>query len=158
MQKTEDGLKLCFSCSDVFLVKSVAYRCLMKCAFPNNLHRSVLRRMHKIGTVDVSKTLSLTLATHVRSCVGQKSHTMCIIKTWTSSCFTSYRYHELILLPCLLGCPEGKDDLSHCVDCIRMQIILEALIHDTPSAPLKSIGLQRVTKGLVLSCAAAFAV
>jgi hypothetical protein len=139
-------------------VQSIAYRCLMNSAFPNTLQGTVVRRMHKLGILDVSQH---SVPEFDNACAImrklRKHDAMCVIKTWTNSWSTSYRYHEPILLPCLLGCQEGKDDLSHYVDCIQIQIILEDLILDPPSTPLERIGLQRVTRDLTLSCAAVFA-
>ena len=42
---------------------------------------------------------------------------MQVIKTWVNSWSTSYRYHEDVLLPCLLGCPDKPDDLQHYIHC-----------------------------------------
>ena len=129
----------------------------MKCAFPNTLHGTVVRRMHKFGILDVSQH---SIPDFDNACAImrklRKHDAMCVIKTWTNSWSTSYRYHEPVLLPCLLGCQEGKDDLSHYVDCIQIQIILDALIRHPPSTPLERIGLQHVTRDLILTCAAVF--
>ena len=81
---------------------------------------------------------------------------MCVVKTWVNSWSTSYRYQERPLLPCLLGCQEGKDDLSHYVDCIQIQLALDDLLIAPPSHPLERIGLQNVTRENILCASAVF--
>ena len=81
---------------------------------------------------------------------------MCVIKTWVNSWSTSYRYQEKPLLPCLMGCQLGKDDLSHYVDCIQIQLALDDLLSRPPVTPLERIGLQNITKESILVASAVF--
>ena len=138
-------------------MQSVAYRCLMNSAFPNTLQGTVVRRMHKLGILDVSQNHIPAFDSACAIMRKLRKHdVMCVIKTWTNSWSTSYRYHEPVLLPCLLGCQEGKDDLSHYVDCIQIQIILDDLLLSSPSSPLERIGLQSISRESILTTAAVF--
>ena len=49
-----------------------------------------------------------------------------VLRTWSNSWSTSYRYHETHRLPCLLGCHDMPDCISHYSSC--------PLIHEYVSA------------------------
>ena len=138
-------------------VQSIAFRCLMKSAFPSNLQATVVRRLHKMGILDASQS---SIPEYDSACAVmrkvRKHVAMCVIKTWTNSWATSHRYHETVLLPCLMGCQEGKDDLSHYADCIQIELVLRALLQRPPSSPLERFGLQNTSRENVLTCAAIF--
>ena len=53
-----------------------------------------------------------------------------VLRTWSNSWSTSYRYHETHRLPCLLGCPNMPDCISHYSSC--------PLIHEYVSATFGS--------------------
>ena len=76
-----------------------------------------------------------------------------LIKTWTNSWATSHRYHELLLLPCVMGCQDGKDDLSHYAGCIQINLILGDLFL---TSRLGRLGLWNASRDSVLTCAAVF--
>jgi len=42
---------------------------------------------------------------------------MGVIKTWANAWVTSHRMHEPLLLPCIFGCPECRDELDHYLCC-----------------------------------------
>jgi len=50
---------------------------------------------------------------------------MAALKTWGNSWCTSERYHEEVILPCVLGC-SGKDELAHYLECEFFWTLLEA--------------------------------
>ena len=50
---------------------------------------------------------------------------MAALKTWGNSWCTSERFHEEVILPCVLGC-NGKDELAHYLECEFFWTLLEA--------------------------------
>ena len=42
---------------------------------------------------------------------------MIFIKTLSNSWCTTERFHEIVRLPCVFGCPDCKDNLSHYLKC-----------------------------------------
>ena len=54
-----------------------------------------------------------------------------------------------------MGCQIGKDDLSHYVDCIQIQLAEDLLI-SPPATPLERIGLQNITRKSILAASAVF--
>ena len=146
------------ACSKRTQVQAIAYRHLLMNAFPPTLQVTVLKRLKKWSLVDPSQSSIPEFAaacTHLKKL--RKHDAMTVIKTWANSWCTSYRYHEPVLLPCLLGCQIGKDCLSHYVDCIQIQLILDDLLLSPPKTPLERIGLQNVTRENILVASAIFA-
>ena len=43
----------------------------------------------------------------------------CLFRTWSNGWTTSYRMHEQYRRPCILGCPDGSDELAHYICCNR---------------------------------------
>ena len=55
---------------------------------------------------------------------------------------TSHRYHEQIDFPCLLGCTDSIDALSHHVDCKVLRNLVRRIVsHTLPSPCLEFLGL-----------------
>ena len=82
---------------------------------------------------------------------------MKIVKTWTNAWSTSRRYHEKCILPCLLGCSDGVDDLSHYFRCFRLWPIVDNCFGDlVPSGSFFKHGLKSPTKSCLLVNAAIF--
>jgi len=50
---------------------------------------------------------------------------MAALTTWGNSWCTSERFHEELILPCVLGC-NGKDELAHYLECEFLWTLLEA--------------------------------
>ena len=129
----------------------------MEQAFPSSQEVTVLRRLVKMHIVDPTQN---NIPEFQSACAIMKKlrkhDAMCVIKTWANSWSTSYRYHEKPLLPCLLGCQLGKDDLSHYVDCIQIQLALDDLLITPPTHPLERIGLQSITRESILAASAVF--
>ena len=50
-----------------------------------------------------------------------------VLRTWSNSWSTSYRYHESRLLPCLLGCPGMADNMVHYARCPRIHEYVSAV-------------------------------
>jgi len=138
-------------------VQAIAYRNLLSKAFPSSLEVTVLKRLVKMRLVDPTQT---TIPEFQAACAVmrniRKHDALCVIKTWVNSWCTSYRYQEKPPLPCLLGCQLGKDDLSHYVDCIQIQLALDDLILSPPSNPLERIGLQNISRDSILTASAVF--
>ena len=90
----------------------------MQVGFPNDLQKHVSKHIFKFIGLEVEKHACLDLADcfkHMRKL--RKHEAMQVIKTWVNSWSTSYRYHEVVLHTCLLGCPGEKDELLHYVNC-----------------------------------------
>ena len=67
-------------------------------------------------------------------------------KTWVNSWATSSRYHEPVIYPCLLGCPDKVDSLSHYLLCpILWQIANSVACHEVPDDTLERIGVRSPT-------------
>jgi len=138
-------------------IQSIAYRCLADSAFPCTLVNTVHKRISMILNVDLDV---LNLPEFDCACAElkrlRKHDAMCVVKTWVNSWATSARYHEDILLPCLLGCQEGCDSQKHYANCINIQIILEEMLLQPPRTPLERMGLQSAARNSMLACAAVF--
>ena len=126
-------------------------------AYPCSLLDHVKGRLVKLGILDSSQS---SIPEFDDACgvlrKVRKHDAMCVIKTWFNSWCTSYWYRETPRLPCLLGCQTGRDDLSHYMDCIQNQIILDDLLLSSPSCPLERIGLQNISRETILTTAAVF--
>jgi hypothetical protein len=66
-----------------------------------------------------------------------------VIKTWVNGWATSYRYHEGVLLPCLFGCTDCKDELRHYFNCPHLFALWSFLADNVSSDPLVRWGLIR---------------
>ena len=77
----------------------------------------------KLDTLDPTGSQGITFTTDMwdllRSDIRKSpSPTQtCFLKTVINSWATSYRYGEVLLLPCILGCKEEKDELQHYLMC-----------------------------------------
>ena len=70
----------------------------------------------------------------------RKHEAMQVVKTWCNSWATTKRLHLLPLLPCVLGCTNQVDDLSHYINCPRIwtdvQSAFPQLVFDSVSQKL----------------------
>ncbi len=87
----------------------------------------------------------------------RKHDAMRVIKTWVNSWATSYRMHEPVLLPCLFGCANASDQLSHYVMCPILFALQTLLIPDAPQNPLERIGLINISQRTALAVSCTFA-
>ena len=54
-------------------------------------------------------------------------HNMCVVKTILNSWATSHRYHEKVLLLCIMGCKNRRDELEHYMRCpVLWRIVAES--------------------------------
>ena len=99
-------------------IQAKAYKCLVQVGFPNDLEAHVSKHFFQFMGADVGRHACLDLTDCFKAMRSLRKHeSMQIIKTWCNAWSTSYRYHEPVLFPCLLGCPHMRDELSHYVSC-----------------------------------------
>ena len=54
---------------------------------------------------------------------------MRVVKSWLNGWATSHRMHEDCVLPCVLGCSDGIDSMSHYVHCPHMYAVQSFLLN-----------------------------
>jgi len=107
------------------VVQAIAYQNLFDSLHPDDNSSVLSRRLHSnLGSacaegwleavVPILRTLKCYEAVHV-------------LRTWSNSWSTSYRYHESRLLPCLLGCPGMADNMKHYPCCPLIQEYVSAV-------------------------------
>ena len=64
-----------------------------------------------------------------------------VIKGWCNGWATSRRYQEGVLLPCLFGCINEEDDLSHYLICPHLFALWKFLVEDVSDMPLARWGV-----------------
>ena len=62
-----------------------------------------------------------------------KSTLLCLLKTWANSWSTTYRYHEAVLWPCIWGCEDEKDELTHYLRCNHFWSGILAVTRNDPA-------------------------
>ena len=79
--------------------------------------------------------------------------------SWVNSWATSKRMHEATLLPCLFGCQDAIDCMTHYVHCPFWLYLLTRLLQQSPPSPLPltRIGLVDPTIDSLLAVACSFA-
>ena len=69
-----------------------------------------------------------------------------IIKAFSNSWVTSYRFHETHKLPCIFGCEHAHDKLTHYLQCDPLWTILSSVAglgaEALSDSPAKRLGLQ----------------
>ena len=98
------------SLHDVFLsprkvaVQAIAYKNLFRCLNQDDNIKFLSRRLSKsFGSFCTEGWLeAVTPALRKLKCF----EVIQVLRTWSNSWSTSYRYHETRRLPCLLGCPD----------------------------------------------------
>ena len=68
---------------------------------------------------------------------------MAVLRTWINSWATSHRSHDPTILPCLLGCMEGKDSLQHYIHCPHLFALMRYHNCTVSEDPLSRFGLVR---------------
>ena len=79
-----------------------------------------------------------------------------IIKTWTNAWATSHRCHETPILPCLFGCNDNIDSLSHYIMCPILFGLLSLLRPETLALPLVRFGAQDICRENLLTICCMF--
>ena len=64
-----------------------------------------------------------------------------VLKGWCNGWATSKRYQEGVLLPCLFGCIDEKDNLAHYLICPQLLAIWKFLVEDVSDYPLTRWGV-----------------
>jgi len=105
-------------------VQAIAYRNLFESLHPDDNLKILSRRLHStLGIFCVEGWLDdVTPTLRKLKCY----EVVQVLRTWSNSWSTSYRYHESRKLPCLLGCPGMPDCIAHYSSC--------PLIHEYVSA------------------------
>jgi len=125
-QITDAGVSLneVFCSPHKVAVQSLAYRNLFDSLHPDDNLKTLTRRLHSIlgsfcaeGWLEDVKPFLVQLKGY---------EVVQVLRTWSNSWSTSYRYHETHRLPCLMGCPGKPDSISHYACC--------PLIHEYVSA------------------------
>ena len=67
-----------------------------------------------------------------------------VVKTWANSWAASYRFHEARRLPCLLGCPDGRDSMAHYQACLALRtLVLDSMGKGDDWLPFDDLGSPR---------------
>ena len=87
----------------------------------------------------------------------RKHDAMRVLKTWVNSWATTHRCQEAMRFPCLFGCSDAKDSLTHYVMCPILFALNRQLCPTTPACPLRRLGLKlpTVDSALLVACMSA---
>ncbi len=132
------------------------YSHLLASVFPSDIDTIVSRRIRDMFAPFFVPNFSHSLSSAVLRRM-RKHDAMRVFKTWVNSWATSWRMHEPKLLPCVFGCPAGKDQQSHYVMCPILFALQTLLIPDCPSDPTARIGLIDISRQTALVISATFA-
>jgi hypothetical protein len=69
-----------------------------------------------------------------------------VLKTWCNGWATSYRYQESIKLPCLFGCTNSRDHMSHYLQCTHLLWLWKFMIPEVNDDPLQRWALIHPTE------------
>ncbi len=81
---------------------------------------------------------------------------MRVLKTWVNSWHTSDRYHESVRLPCIWGCADALDKLSHYVMCPYLFGLIKHFFPPASHCPVERLGLVEPTREKMLCVACTF--
>ena len=79
-----------------------------------------------------------------------------IISTWANGWDTSSRYHEPVIFPCLFGCMNKKDELSHYVTCSHLYALARFFRPDAHNDPIVRLGLVGPSEERMMHMACVF--
>ena len=88
-------------------IQSIAYSCLVKHLYPDNIHHLVKRRLTTLGVLELGSQLfnaDVWTQTVQFYKISDPYCTICWLKTFCNGWCTSFRMHEPIFLPCVFGC------------------------------------------------------
>jgi len=96
-------------------VQAIAYRHLFDVLHPDDNLKILSRRLHSILGIFCAEGWldAVTPTLEKLKCY----EAIQVLRTWSNSWSTSYRYHESRKLPCLLGCPGMPDSITHYSAC-----------------------------------------
>ena len=111
-------------------VQKVAYRNLFAHTIRNDLNDILRRRYQSIfGTTAEEHVIEHALEA-LRPL--KKYEVVSVLKTWSNAWCTSPRFHEERRLPCLLGCADALDSLTHYCKCKHIFDIVSRLVDEEP--------------------------
>jgi len=107
-------------------VQSLAHEQYMKYLYPSDIESVLVRRLQKIlGARFVPGSLQPALS----ALSGLRPfQAMQVIKTWSNSWATTYRFHDARRLSCLFGCADASDDLAHYAFCEVLEGIMSQFV------------------------------
>ena len=103
----------------------------------------------------IEHVTDLPLAFEIMRRCFRKHDSLRIIKTWVNAWSTSTRFHNATILPCLFGCQDGQDRLSHYVMCPCLYTTIHKL-RDTSPCPPTRLGLISPCRESLLTVACIF--
>ena len=134
-----------------FPVQKRIYDELVAIKYHNSIESTCQRRLTSLFepfTLDFINLLDLSAS--LRSLKGEKvGVVMKVLKSWCNGWATSCRYHEVIRLPCLLGCGECKDTLNHYLQCPHLYALWKFMIPEAHEDPL-------IRWGIIHPCTSSF--
>ncbi len=137
-------------------LQKMCYNRLAASVFPPDIGTIISRRIRDLFAPYIVPDFENSNASNVLRSI-RKHDAMRVLKTWVNSWATSYRMHEPKLLPCVFGCPAGKDQLSHYVMCPILFALQTLLFPDCSPDPCKRIGLSGLSRQTALVISATFA-
>ena len=94
-----------------------------------------LTSLYQPFTFDFNNSISLA-ASLVQLKRNRVADVMKVLKSWCNGWATSYRYHEDIKLPCLVGCVKCADSMHHYMQCPHLFALGKYLCLSTSEDPL----------------------
>ena len=139
-------------------IQKLVYKELISNRFSNTLNDTFSRRLTSLF---LPYELDFQQAILLERCWGtlkkcRVADAVKVIKTWCNGWATSYRYHEGVLLPCLFGCADCKDELRHYFVCPHLFALWTFLADNVSSDPLVRWGLIRPDSDGFLSIVCVF--
>ncbi len=129
----------------------------MKSIFPATGEEKIVklaeRRVAKIFQPYLTNGADVEAATLLLKTL-RPSESMKVLKTWLNGWATSKRMSEDPFLPCLFGCSEEIDSLSHYIQCPMLLSLIVFLVGECSVDPLIRIGIKRPSTSclIIQSC------
>ena len=96
-------------------VQNIAYRNLFDSLHPDDNYKILSRRLSSILGAFCAEGWLDDVTPVLAKLKGYEA--VQVLRTWSNSWSTSFRYHESRRLPCLLGCPGKPDCITHYACC-----------------------------------------
>lgn len=127
-------------------IQSIVYDAIMKHALDSDPGPIICRRINDMFAPYDTTMISPEIHNcRALLCRLKKAEALMVLKTWGNAWATSYRFHEPVLLPCLLGCYHGIDKLAHYVVCPWLFKFVSLLRPGTSSNPLDRIAMHNTS-------------
>ena len=110
----------------------------------SNLFETIEKRLNMLFqpyTLGFRNSISLELCFGILK-GNRMSDIVKVIKCWTNAWASSFRYHEVNLLPCLFGCKDCRDELNHYLQCPHLFALWRFLAGSASEDPLRCWGPQ----------------